>query len=308
MTRRAWRLGSGLVLFTYVALHLCNHALGLVSLALAERGLDAALRLWQSLPGSRVLYGAALVHLGLAFDAIYWRRSLRPVSIDMLRVVLGLGIPLLLIGHAVTTRVAWELYAQSPHYARVVWSLRVTGGQGRQLALLVPGWLHGCLGLHLAFAGRPRYRRLRPLWFAVALLLPVLGALGFFAMGRELAADTAMRGHLDAALALPSGGVATLSGVHDVLLAAYLAAVAAAFVACACRSSSAGARSAARAWPEAARVLFPQFPQGTDRRAGIAAPESPARSNGMADEAHEHLTTARRSVPRSNRPSSKDST
>ena len=32
-TRRGWRLGSGLVLFTYVALHLANHALGLVSVA-----------------------------------------------------------------------------------------------------------------------------------------------------------------------------------------------------------------------------------------------------------------------------------
>ena len=35
-TRRGWRLGSGLVLFTYVALHLANHALGLVSVAASD--------------------------------------------------------------------------------------------------------------------------------------------------------------------------------------------------------------------------------------------------------------------------------
>ncbi len=42
-TFRDLRLGSGLVLFVYVATHLANHALGLASVALAELGLDVAL-------------------------------------------------------------------------------------------------------------------------------------------------------------------------------------------------------------------------------------------------------------------------
>ena len=37
VTRRDLRLASGLVLFAYIALHLANHALGLVSIAAAER-------------------------------------------------------------------------------------------------------------------------------------------------------------------------------------------------------------------------------------------------------------------------------
>ncbi len=34
-TRRHFRLGSGIILWTYVATHLSNHALGLISLATA---------------------------------------------------------------------------------------------------------------------------------------------------------------------------------------------------------------------------------------------------------------------------------
>jgi adenylate cyclase len=62
-----------------------------------------------------------------------------------------------------------------------------SGGEGRQLALLAPGWVHGCLGLNFVFGRRPLWRRLRLPLFGAALLLPVLGALGFLAMGRELA-------------------------------------------------------------------------------------------------------------------------
>ena len=49
------------------------------------------------------------------------------------------------------TRLAYELYDYAPEYHRVVWMLRTSNGEGRQLALLVPGWLHGCLGLPFAF-------------------------------------------------------------------------------------------------------------------------------------------------------------
>ncbi len=229
--RRPLRLASGLVLFTYVAAHLVNHALGLVSLAAAERGLGLALALWHSLPGTVLLYGAAGVHLTLAFESIYARRTLRMAPIEMWRIALGLGIPTLLIGHAVGTRLAWELYQLSPQYSRVVWSLWASDGQGRQLALLVPGWLHGCLGIHIAFASRPLYQRLHRFLFSAALLLPVLGGLGFLAMGRELAADPSNRAHLDALIALPAHSGATLIGVRETLLALYFSAIAAVFAA-----------------------------------------------------------------------------
>ena len=187
-TIRHLRLGSGIVLFGYLAAHLTNHALGLVSIETAEAGLRVAMAVWHSAAGTLLLYGAAGTHFALAVHTLYSRRTLHLPGSEALRIALGFGIPLLLIGHFATTRGAFELYGAPPDYHRIVWMLFSSGGEGRQLALLAPGWLHGCLGLNFAFRSRPFWRRLRPLLFAIALLLPVLAALGFLAMGRELAA------------------------------------------------------------------------------------------------------------------------
>src|SRR5439155_19487860 len=43
-TQREARLASGLVLFVYVVWHLVNHALGLISIDAAERGLALGVR------------------------------------------------------------------------------------------------------------------------------------------------------------------------------------------------------------------------------------------------------------------------
>jgi adenylate cyclase len=91
--------------------------------------------------------------------------------------------------------------------------------------------MHGCLGIHLAFSRRDWYRRLRWALFAAALLLPLLGALGFLEMGRELASDAAMGARLAAGLVLPHGSAAVLAVLRDSPLAFYLVAVAAAFAA-----------------------------------------------------------------------------
>src|ERR1700694_1215184 len=74
MTRRDLRLGSGLVLFAYVTAHLGNHALGLVSVNVAESGLRVAVAFWHSLSGTVLLYSAAAIHFALALVAVYERR------------------------------------------------------------------------------------------------------------------------------------------------------------------------------------------------------------------------------------------
>ena len=188
-TRRDLRLGSGVVLFIYVTSHLVNHALGLVSLEVAEAGLRIAVGFWHSLPGTLLLYGAAAAHLALAFLAVYERRTLRIPPAEVLRVALGFGIPMLLIGHAVATRLAFEVYGHAVEYTRIVHNLWSSDNEGRQLALLAPGWLHGCLGLYFAFGHRPLWQRGRYVLFGLAVLLPVLSGLGFVAMAREIAPD-----------------------------------------------------------------------------------------------------------------------
>ena len=185
-------MASGLILFFYITSHLVNHALGLVSLETAEAGMSIAVEVWYSLPGTAMLYGAFAVHFMMALVAVYERRTLRLPPLELIRIALGFSMPVLLIGHVAATRLAYDLYGLSIRtYTRVVANLWASGQQGWQLGLLAPGWLHGCLGLHFAFNRRPWFQRSRLVLFSAALLLPVLSALGFIAMGRELMASPA---------------------------------------------------------------------------------------------------------------------
>ena len=225
LDRRDLRLASGLVMFTYLSLHLINHALGLVSLAVAETGLRAVVAIWHSVPGTVLLYGAAAIHVGLAMLALFERCTLRMPGAQALRIVLGLWMPVVLITHFTGTRLAFERYGESSDYTRVVTALWSPEGGGRQLALLVPGWIHGCLGLRFAFGGKPWFRRGWPVLFGAALLLPVLAALGFLAMGRELG-QLAAASNLPAALPLHGEPQTALALFRDRLLGGYLGVVA----------------------------------------------------------------------------------
>jgi adenylate cyclase len=232
LTRQDLRLGSGLILFVYVAAHFTNHALGLISLATAERGLRVAVAVWHSWPGTVLLYGAAGIHIALAFLALYEHRTLRMPPMEALRIVLGFAIPTLLIAHAVTTRLAFETYGAQPDYARIVWMLWHSNHEGRQMALLVPGWLHGCLGLNFAFGRRVWFQRLRLVLFGAALLLPILATLGFLEMLKEvsiLAQDPAWFGAN--VLSLDAAQTGKLAQTSDTMLLLYFALIGAVLVA-----------------------------------------------------------------------------
>jgi len=187
LIRRNLRMASGLILFFYITTHLINHALGVISLGTAEAGMAIAVEVWYSLPGTILLYGATAVHVLMALIAVYERRTFRLPPLEIIRIALGFSMPILLIGHAASTRLAYDIYGLSSDYTRIVGVLWASGQQGWQLGLMAPGWIHGCLGLNFAFGRRPWFRRLRPVLFAVALLVPVFAAMGFIAMGRELA-------------------------------------------------------------------------------------------------------------------------
>jgi adenylate cyclase len=252
ITRRELRLGSGLVMFSYVVVHFVDHALGLWSLAMAERALGWSVAVWHSVPGSLLLYGAAAVHIALALLAVYERRTLRMPAAQVVRLVLGFGMPVLLIGHVAATRMAADLYALSPTYTRIVWALWVSDGEGRQLAMQAPGWIHGCLGLHFAFGHRALWQRVRPALFGAALLMPVLAGLGFLAMGRELAALAADPAWLGAAHAAEPVQRIAIGRLRDGMLFGYLALIGTVFAA-----------RELRAWVEAQRrqlvsIVYPQ--------------------------------------------------
>lgn len=189
MIRRA-RLISGLVLFVYVTTHLLNHTLGLVSYQAMEEGRTWFLLGWRNPVGTTLLYGSILVHFILAFWALYRPRRLWLPPGEMIRVFLGLIIPLLLALHVSGTRGANQLAGTDDNYAYVLLVHFKFAPEYfyLQTAALLTAWTHGCLGLHFWLRIRPWYGRISAVLLAPALLVPTLALLGFVAGGREVLA------------------------------------------------------------------------------------------------------------------------
>jgi adenylate cyclase len=214
------RLATGLVLLVFLLTHFLNHALGLISLEAMEHGRRPFLGLWRNPLGTIILYGAMFGHLGLAFWSIYWRRSLRMPAWEATQLVVGLLVPPLLAIHIIGTRLANAIYGTDDTYTYellVIWVFQPMSGV-QQAAVLLVAWLHGCIGLHFWLRLRPWYPRALPFAYAGALLVPVLGLLGFVAGGREvarLAADPAWLEEAGLAIGFPDdAGVAFLYAIE----------------------------------------------------------------------------------------------
>lgn len=196
------RLGSGLVLFAFLTLHLANHAAGLVSLSAAQSVQAVFVALLRPWPLTAVLLGAFALHLGLAFWAIYRRRVLRMPAWEALQIVLGLAIPPLLAGHLIGTRLVAERFGTDTAYVYVVWGLVSDPVRlAMQLLLLLAAWSHGCIGLHYWLRLRDGYRRSQRLWQSAALLLPLLALGGFARIAAAVAAMADQPGWVAAMLA-----------------------------------------------------------------------------------------------------------
>ncbi len=187
---RQIRLYSGLILFTYVTLHLTNHALGNLSLDAMERGLLAQKFIWQGWIGGVVLYVALAAHFVLGLHALYERRRLHWTPSELTQLLLGLAIPPLLATHLAGTRIAFTTFGLEKGYAQLLYSFWVASPATGwiQLALLIVAWLHGCMGVAFWLRLQSWFQPLRPGLLAAAILLPVLALLGYLQGGREVAA------------------------------------------------------------------------------------------------------------------------
>jgi adenylate cyclase len=186
----AWlRISSGLVLFIYVALHLGNHALGLVSDQSMRDAAGLMKTLVRNWPISIILYTSLAVHVLLAFWRIYQRRSLKMSVKEWGQMAMGLAIPYFLISHVIGTRYASAAYGLNDTYDYVLLSVFVFSPS---LAVynalgLVAAWLHGCIGLHMWFRHMAWYSaRVRSLLLVAATLLPTLSLTGYLAAGQRI--------------------------------------------------------------------------------------------------------------------------
>ncbi|MCJ2052498.1 adenylate/guanylate cyclase domain-containing protein [Methylobacterium sp. J-070] len=267
LSLRRLRLASGLVLFGYVLTHLANHALGNVSLAAMEDGLDAVTALWLNPLGLALLYGALLVHIALGLQALYANRFFRLRGSEILQVVTGLLIPPLLVSHIAGTRVAFVTEGLDKGYAQELYAFWVASPMlgAMQVAVLVVAWVHGCAGLYFWLRLKPGFARAAPGLLALAVLVPVVALLGFAQGGRAiraLAQDPAWRAVAlqPVHVGLPDQ-VARLAGIRDRMLLTYAALVAAVILARGTRTLAEIKRGTVRLSYPDGRVI--RVPRGT---------------------------------------------
>ena len=187
---RKIRLASGLTLFTYISLHLLNHSLNNVSVAVAEDGLLLQKLLWQGWLGGIVLYTALGTHMLLGLWAFYERRHFGWTRAEITQVVLGLSIPPLLCNHVYVTRISLALFGTQKGYAQEFYSFWVKSPDlgVQQVVVLIVAWIHGCIGVYFWLRLKPWFPRVMPVLLCVSVVLPVLALLGFYQGGRTVLA------------------------------------------------------------------------------------------------------------------------
>ncbi len=180
------RLISGLTMFTFVATHLFNHALGLISLDVMLAGQRVFWWVWHSLPGSSVLALALVTHLTLVTYKQVMRATLRMPWVEAIRILLGLITLCGLSFHATPMLYSRLVQGVAVRYPDFLVTLNPgTPGLWNQLTLVTAAWSHGCIGVHLWLRLRAGYRQQLPAIAAVAVLVPVLALLGALSGGRQ---------------------------------------------------------------------------------------------------------------------------
>lgn len=189
MLRHNVRLYSGLILLSFVVCHLAAHGFLLTSFEWAEAALDGLMFPWRTTIGTIVLLSALLAHYTNALWAIFQRRTLRLAPWEAWQLGLGLCIPLLLMLHVTSTRIAESLLnVTSGHYSSVLvvqWVLSPWLAVLQTVALLTV-WVHASIGIHAWLRTKPSYARWRPLFVGAALLLPTVALCGFVTAGNQV--------------------------------------------------------------------------------------------------------------------------
>jgi len=183
---RQVRLASGMVLFAYLVSHFLNHALGNISLEALSAGVSWHLAFWQFLPVTILFYTACVVHTALGIWALYERRQFRWKAIEPLQLVLGLSVPMLIIGHVIGIRLGQTMFGHERLYPQVLFLYWIWAPYRvwMMLTVMTIAWVHGCIGLYFWLRMRAFYKRAAPFLLATAVLIPALSMLGFYQSGR----------------------------------------------------------------------------------------------------------------------------
>ena len=181
-------IGTGMVMFVFITMHLTNLALGLNSVQMMEDWRWTLSGVWSSFFPLKVLLQVSLVlHFIVALASLYWRNTLRLPAYDMLQLVAGvLIIPLL--GMHVFGVMAVKNLGLEPTYAIVLgqfWVVSPLDGL-QQVIMLVVAWIHGAIGVFTWLQSRDDAVRARKFFYPFVVALPILAMLGYVEAGRQI--------------------------------------------------------------------------------------------------------------------------
>ena len=185
LSARDARFFTGLALAVFITSHLVNHALGLVSIEAMEAYRKVHSAIWQSPPGAVALYGSIAVHLFLALYALYQRSHLRLSVGAAVQLLFGLMVPIFLIKHVVGSRLVPFIFDFDATYYYAISFLYLDDWNfWQQTALIVIVWCHLCVGLYFWLRVKPIYEKCKALCYSLAVVIPLLGWLGFIQAGK----------------------------------------------------------------------------------------------------------------------------
>ncbi len=187
------RLWSGLVIVFYCLIHFINHAAGVFLVDAMDEARIWLMFIWRGVVGQTVLYGALFLHAGLSLQALYRRRNLRMPPAEAAQLAFGVLVPVLIMEHVVSTRIAEDFLGIDSTYERLVIRYWVEEPwHGAQVALLlIIVWVHACVGLHFWLRRHRWYARTSRMALLAAVLIPVLALAGFVSSGVALATKIA---------------------------------------------------------------------------------------------------------------------
>lgn len=219
------RLYSGLVLLVFVTGHLTNTALAIISDDAVAHAHAFLMEPWQTLVGTVLLAGAALVHMTAAIWTIIERRSWRLPGWHLAQTILGLLVPLVLVGHVIGTRIIDEMLEVDSTYKLVfafLWVVRPDFGVTHVLTVLVV-WVHACLGLQSWLKLKAWYPAWRQVFFTLGLLVPTLGLAGYVSGGFRTLRKASQEGWLENLAAEANAGPHVLDFVISTMLTMQIA-------------------------------------------------------------------------------------
>ena len=103
-------IGTGLIMFVFISMHLLNLSLGLVSVQLMDDWRWALSGVWSSFPPLKIALNLSLVvHFALALVSLYLRNTLRVPAYDMAQMIAGVMIIPLMAPHVFGIMAADEI-------------------------------------------------------------------------------------------------------------------------------------------------------------------------------------------------------